>query len=1045
MKRKNLKRKLSMLLCVFISFLLLSTQSIAQEAKKITGKIVSTSDAMPVVNATITVKGTKNAVTTNSSGEFTIFAATGETLVVSSVGFNAKSFKVSNSTTTLSVSLSEDYGKMDEVVVIGYGKMKKTDLSSSQVTVTSADIAKTVNTSFDQALQGRAANVNVVSNSGQPGAAPTVMIRGINSLNFTNQPLYVVDGVQIKPGDPSGGANILSSINPSDIETMNVLQGPSATAIYGASGANGVIMVTTKRGKNGETKVAYDFLHTIQDKPNTVPVMNLREYAAFRNEYAKNGGAAAQPEFADPSVLGDGANWQDALFRRTNLDKHVVSLSGGTDKTTFYFSGEYFNQQGIATGSGFKRYSTRFNLENQTRKWLKLSTNIAVSQTKEIVNISNGGILNIAIQQNPGVPVKNPDGSWGGPTSTQYQFTNPVALSLVNDNRNKSLTFTGGLNADITFTKGLSLQLQGNSFYAYNNSYSFNPSYQFGGYKNTTTVSSRGSSNNYWWGFNQRLQYDTKLGKHAITAMVGHEATENASEGVNGSRNNFVTNNIQELSGGDALTATNSSSKGSSASEGYFGRLNYMFNDKYIFQASYRADASSNFGANNKWGYFPSVSAAWRISQEEFLKSIPSINELKLRVEYGVAGNSNAGGVYARLQAVPTIWGTGFLAVNFPNPDLQWETDKTANIGLDLRMFNNRVELIADVYQKNISNLLTTNVYPYYSGGDISWSPGYIQFPTTNVGDMQNKGVGITLNTVNIERPIVWKTGFNISIDRNKITKLNEGTPLITPFGTSALQSISAVGSTAALLTGYIAEGLFQNIDEIKNHAIQTSTATRVISPSQGTWVGDVKYKDMNGDGFINEKDRTVIGNPWAKFTYGFNNSFSYKNFDLNIFIYGSQGNQVYNYTRSINENSSGTGPYSNYFKSVSNFARPSNTDGALTTATLTNPGFQIARITTNGANGNNRPSQWYIEDGSYLRLKNVQLSYNLPNKYTSRIALSGLRVSASVQNLFTITGYKGYDPEVGSSPQYGTIMAGVDNGRYPSTRMYSINILANF
>ncbi|MEO7767034.1 MAG: SusC/RagA family TonB-linked outer membrane protein, partial [Ferruginibacter sp.] len=597
--------------------------------------------------------------------------------------------------------------------------------------------------------------------------------------------------------------------------------------------------------------------------------MNLREYAAYRNEFALAGGAATQPEFSDPSVLGDGANWQDALFRRTSLNKHVVSLSGGNDKTTFYFSGEYFDQQGIATGSGFKRYSTRINIENKTRSWLKIGTSLGVSQTKEIVNISNGGILNIAIQQNPGVPVKNPDGSWGGPTSTQYQFTNPVALSLINDNRNKSLSFTGGLNADITFTKGLTLQLQGNTYYSYNNNYSFNPSYQFGGYKNTTTTASRYSGNSYWWGLNQRLQYETKIGRHAITAMVGHEATENASEGLSGARNNFVSNNVQELSGGDALTATNASSKGSSAAEGYFGRLNYMFNDKYIFQASYRADASSNFGADNKWGYFPSVSAAWRISQEAFMKDIPAINDLKLRVEYGVAGNSNAGGIYAKLQAIPTIWGTGFLAVNFPNPKLQWETDKTANIGLDLRMFNNRIELIADVYQKKISNLLTTNVYPYYSGGDISWSPGYIQFPTTNVGNMENRGFGITLNTVNIQKPFAWKTGFNISVDRNKITQLNDGLPIITPYGNSALQSISAVGSPAALLTGYIAEGLFQSIDEVRKHAIQTSNRLLTVSPNQGTWVGDVKYKDINSDGFIDEKDRTVIGNPWPKFTYG--------------------------------------------------------------------------------------------------------------------------------------------------------------------------------
>ena len=365
MRQIKIAQKLKVLLWTFTCCVLLALNSSAQNAsgaRKITGKIISNKgDA--VEGATVSVKGTKNATTTDANGTFTIYAATGETIVVSYVGFTAVETKLTGSTSSLNISLKEDFASLNDVVVVGYGKMKKTDLSSSQVTVTAADISKTVNTTFDQALQGRAANVYVSSNSGQPGAASSVIIRGISSLTGSTQPLYVIDGVQIKPDNPaddlynhpSGFSNILSGINPDDIETMNILQGPSATAIFGAAGANGVIMITTKRGKAGETKISLNTLWTIQDRPDYIPVMNLPEYAKYRNEIAKVGGTASDPTFADPSVLGEGTNWQAALFRRTLLQKHSLALSGGTDKTNFYFSGEYFNQDGIAPGSGFSR------------------------------------------------------------------------------------------------------------------------------------------------------------------------------------------------------------------------------------------------------------------------------------------------------------------------------------------------------------------------------------------------------------------------------------------------------------------------------------------------------------------------------------------------------------------------------------------------------------------------------------------------------------------------------------------------------------------
>jgi TonB-linked SusC/RagA family outer membrane protein len=1042
---------------------LMGNQGLAQNtgaARTIKGRIVSKTTGVPVSGASVSVKGTANIVFSDNQGAFSILAADGETLVVSSVGFSPKEMRITGDMQNIEVPVSEDYSNLQDVIVVGYGKMKKTDMSSAQVTVTAEDISKTVNTTFDQALQGRAANVYVTSPSGQPGAAPNVIIRGLGTLTGSAQPLYVIDGVQIKPENPaddpynhpSGFANVLSGINPDDIETMNVLQGPAATAIFGAVGANGVIMITTKRGKAGATKINVSTLWTLQDRPKYIPVMNLPQYAAYRNEMQKAGGTGSDSAFADPSVLGPGTNWQDALYRQTWLQKHQMSVSGGNDKTNFYLSGEYFNQQGVAPGSGFSRGSVRVNLDNQTRSWLKLGTSLSVSQTKEKVNTTNAGIIQLAIQQNPSVPVKNPDGSWGGPSTTQFQFSNPVALANINNDYNKSLGLIGNGYADINLLKGLVFHNEVNANVQYSNNYQFHPGYDFNGYivPNTSATSTRAASNNYWWSFHSRLQYDTRVGKHGISAMAGHEAQSWQYEGLSGSRTGYVTYDNQELSGGDASSISNvknNSSKSHGATESYFGRLNYSYNDRYYLQAVLRLDGSSNFGSHKRWGSFPSFSAAWRISQENFMKSLTAINELKLRLEYGLTGNSNAVGYYSVLQTVPTGWGTGFLSQNFSNPDMHWELDKTYNIGFDLSMFNSRLQVVADFYIKDIRDLLTTNPYAFYNGGDIAYSPGYISWPTTNVGSMQNRGFGITVNTVNIANSaLTWKTGLNFSLDRNKITQLV--TPINFAWSGTQAEFISEVGQPASMITGYIAEGLFQDADDISSHAVQTSNGVITVSP-QGTWPGDVKFKDISGpdgkpDNVIDNNDRIIIGNPWPKYTFGFNNNLSYKHFDLNIFITGAVGNDILDYMRYQNELGSGT--YGNYLASVANFARPSSYNAAdASTVTLTNPGYRVPRIAPGDPNGNNRISQWYIEDGSYVRVKNISLGYNFPGQWISRTPVKGLRVAVNVQNLITFTHYKGYDPEIGLVNYGGTIMAGIDTGRYPSVRMYSFNIVADF
>lgn len=1026
---------------------------------QVSGTVTDAENGQPLLGVTVRVQGTDIGTTTGNDGRYTIFAGDGDVLTFTYLGYTTQAISVGASSET-NVQLEKDYSKLDELVVIGYGHMKKSDLSSSQVSVSSKEIERTINPTLESALQGRAAGVYVSTPSGQPGAAPSVIIRGLGTLTQSAQPLYVIDGVQIKPSGvtdnpnshPTGFSNVLSTLNPSDIATINILKGPSATAIYGAAGGNGVIIITTKQGKAGKTKISVSSMLTVQDQPQFIDVMTLPEYATYRNEMEKANGLPSQPEFADPSVLGQGTNWQDALYRRTLIQKDQFSLSGGNAKTTFYLSGEYFNQEGVAPGSGFERYSVRVNVHNHTKKWLNMGINSNVGYTKEKVNTTTGGIIQLATQQNPGIPVQNPDGTWGGPKTKQFQYTNPVMLANIYEDYNKRLAIIGNVFADITPIKGLTIHNSFNTSISYFNYYSWHPGYEAGGFvvPQSAATSSRQSTNNFWWSINNRIQYHFNINqKHDFNVMVAHEAQSWTYESLNGWRKNFVTNVVTGLSGGDASNISNvrnNSSKSDGAQESYFGRLNYIFDNKYILQATYRADGNSSFGPNNKWGFFPSLSLAWRISQENFMESLTAVDDLKLRFGIGESGNAGgASGIYAALQAIPSPWGTGFLAQKFPNPNLKWETDKTINVGFDLHMFNSRVEIVADAYIKKSTDLITVNTYPFALGGDIAWSSGYIQWPTVNAGTIRNKGVEVTVNTVNMDNKLTWKSGITFSLNRNKILSLVN--PINTAWNTTQVQFVSEEGQPASMITGYIAEGLFQDYNDITNHAIQTPNGVLVVSPI-GSWPGDIKFKDLNDDGVVDQNDRTIIGNPWPKFTYGFNNAFAYKNFSLNIFIQGVVGNDIINYPRYTMEMPGNSGVYSNYYASVLNFAKPSTYDeDQKTTVTLTNPGYRIPRITSNVSqgNGNNRMSQWWLEDGSYLRVKNVTFSYQFPQKWISHLAMTNLKASVSVQNLLTITNYSGYDPEVGMVNYGGTIMNGVDTGRYPSVRMYSVSLSANF
>ena len=1069
MKQTNALCKWWFGLLAIVSILLFVLPSSAQKTgtRVITGKVATIRTDSAVIDASVMVKGTKNAVITGPSGEFSIYAQTGDVLVISYVGYKSKEVAIGASDSKLYVRLTEDLSNLQDVVVVGYGRMKKSDLSSSVLTISNADIEKTVNTTLDQALQGKSPNVYVSQSSGAPGAGASVIIRGISTVTGNYQPLYVIDGVQIRPSLATGGAynsssgvaNELAGLNPADIESISVLEGPAATSIYGAAGANGVLMITTKQGKAGVTKVNVTGSETVQNRPKELPVMNLRDYATYIGKLQTYGLVGFEPsELGDPSLLGPGTNWQHALFRNTVLQKYSLALSGGTDKTTFYFSGDYLDQEGVAEGSGFKRGSVRLNLSNQVNPWLKFSTNLNAFGTREEVNTFQGNIINTALDQNPTIPVKNPDGTFGGPSSiqeAQYATTNPIAIANLNNNFNKSFGGIGSLNMDVIPIKGLLWETQANGNYTFTNNYRFNPSYTLGSYyQSAATSGSRGSNNNYWLSLNTRLQYDFKIDKHAVTAMVGHENIYYAYEGLSAGGLNYSTNSVQELSVADPLSPPGTSYKGDGAQESYFGRLNYIYNDKYIAQFVIRRDGSSNFGPENRFGTFPAASFAWKISNEKFMKNIRAINDLKFRFEYGVSGNSGQGGaIYSNLYASATVWGGGFLPSNFPNPALKWEQDKSTNIGLDLHMFNSRLELIADAYVKKISNLILPATGPKYLGGYLSGGyGGQLSWPLVNYGGMENRGIGVTVNTVNIStRDFQWKTGANFSIDRNKVTRLVNDviTQYYSQTNSRQAEFLTTVGQPLSMITGYEAEGLFQDYKDVAGHAIQTGStgSPLIVSPTNGSWVGDIKFKDENGDGYVDQNDRKIIGNPWPKFTYNFTSSFTYKSFDLSFFFTGVYGNDLLNLTRYENEYlPQGTGPYNNHFKGVINFAVPSSINPAdALTATLTNPGHNIPNAFVD-ANGNNRISQWNIEDGSYLKLRNVRLTYRVPSQYLHVThVFKGALATFQVQNVFTVTHYTGYDPEVGLYSYGGINLVGVDEGRYPNTRSYTFSLSLDF
>jgi len=1020
----------------------------------ITGVVKSNADGTTLIGATIHIKGTTSGTITDQNGAYLLQVENGETLVFSYIGFEPQEIKVQGQK-FIDITLKEDTKSVDEVVVIGYGSVKRKDVTGSVSSVGSDDIRQSQSVTIEQSLQGRIPGMVIQQVSGQPGGDVFVQIHGTTGFSASG-PLYVLDGVELQGiASVGGGTNPLAGINPSDIESIDVLKDASATAIYGSKGTDGVIIITTKRGRIAPPKVEYQFSTGFQQLTKKLPVMNLREYATFVNERNAGWGWGfdTRPEFSNPKYLGKGTDWQDELFRNAPSSTHTLTVSGGDARTQYLLSGASQSEEGIALGSKFDRISFRLNLDNKTTDWLKIGTSLQLVNIDENKNSTNSSVIRSALEQTPDIEVTNADGSWGGSSSTVgwvAQKVNPYAIALINKDKVNRKQVFGNLYAEITFAKGLVLRNEAAINFSMATEDVYEPSYTMGNLEKLTSEGSSESKQGVYTSIKNYITYSHLFAaKYSLTAMAGHEASLEKSERLYASRTGYVSDNVNVIDGGDPTTAINEGSKDHKSSESYFGRLNVGINDKYLITGNIREDGSSMYAENNRWILSYSGAMAWKLNNENFLKGVSKVNELKLRLGYGLT-NRQAGRDYvytSTLATVPTgVSTTAQLTQNVGNPDLEWEQTKNSSIGLDGTFFNWRLNFAVDFYLKRTNGLAMQASLPMYSGTAIGYSPGSLDAPWVNVGSMENKGFDIRISTTNIKgKDFTWKTDMTISRNINKVLKLNtDGAPIMGDY------SKTVVGRSVGDFYGYVVEGVFSSSvdvygDEekgIKPHARPSKNGEILLfaNASGSIWYGDLMYKDMDGNGIIDENDQTYLGSPVPKVQLGLNNTFTYKNFDLNVFFNASIGNKVFNQLRVNAEN-----PISSYgyFRSLSNYAKlalidSEGSDSDPYNVYVTNSDTDIPGVRNDQTNENTRFSDKYIEDGSFVRCKNISLGYTFSENLLKMAHINSLRVFTSVTNAFIITKYSGMDPEIGS---WDPTNAGIDNGFYPQSRRFTFGV----
>lgn len=980
-------------------------------------------NSRPIQGASISVKGTNRGTTTDVNGRFSILVENEkQILIVSYVGHESQEAVV-GSQSFVNFSLKSTSNLLGDVVVIGYGTSRKKDLTGSVASVKEKDIKATPVVALDRAMQGRVAGVQVTSNSARPGGGTSIRIRGTGSVNAGNEPLYVIDGF------PTGNLN---SINPGDITSIEILKDASATAIYGSRGSNGVVLVTTQRGKAGQSLINFESYVGMQSILRKIPLLNAREYAEFINEARLNNGGVAYfdgstDERPLPSALGEGTDWQDEVFEQAPIQNYQLSFSGGEQKTRYSVSGGYYDQKGIILNSYFKRYTVRVNLDRDVSNRLKIGLSMQAAHTRsnssrtETDGGASSGVTNAALNYAPTFKTYNSNGTYYRDQSplNGNLVDNPIGLSKEITDQFLTTRVLSNFFADFLIAKGLTFRTSWGAD-LYNTKSNFYATRLVGLGANSGGNASITSFANLNWLNENTLTYNRSfVEKHTITALLGYttQAYDNENVGANGANFNDDFATYNNLGAGASLQAPNSGSSEWSLIS-YLARINYGFDSRYLLTLTARRDGSSRFGPNNKYGFFPSGAIAWRISNEKFMQSLKFLSDLKLRASYGVAGNQEIGDYryYSTIQNASYAFGgltnsIGGVPSGIGNEDLQWEKNQQIDLGIDASFFDNRIQLTADYYIKTTTDLLFSVNVPQTTGYSNA---------LRNIGKVENRGWEFSLNTDNIqEKNFTWSSAFNIAFNRNKVLTL-DGRPSFTSGETSGHLQVSntvllAVGEALGNFYGRVVNGIFQNQAEIDKSAQKTAKP------------GDIWYEDVNSDGVINDNDRQIIGNGYPKLFGGFNNTINYRGFELNVFLQGSYGNDILNFGRFDLYNLNGN---NNQAKEV------------LNRWTLSNPSTTIPRANAGG--GQRILSTFQIEDGSYLRFKNISLGYNFSGSFLKKVSLKNARLYIAGQNLITITNYKGYDPEVS---RFGTtsISQGMDYGGYPSSKTILLGVNLNF
>lgn len=1070
---------------LLILFALLAGLQTWAQTTLITGKVADAASYEGIPGAVVKIKGAKTGVVTDYNGDFKIQAPANGTLAVSMIGYKEATVAISGKK-SLAVFLAADNKVLDEVVVVGYGTMKKSDVSGATASIGESAIKGSVITNIDQTFQGRVSGVTAVQTSGAPGSSSSIRVRGQATINANAEPLYVIDGVIFNNNSSSGSSNglgdalgngsvssisPLSTINPQDIVNMEILKDASATAIYGAQGANGVVLITTKRGKAGEAKFNYNGMVAWQYQGKRLDMLNLREFAEFQNDLVANGYTQKIPELTDPSALGKGTNWQDAIFRTALQHSHQISAEGGTDAVRYYISGSYMDQDGTLRGSSFTRYGFRANIDAQLKRWLKVGVNTSYSNTDEklLKADQDEGIIKYALVTAPNIPIYDLNGEYTSVSREGVTNPNPVALAQLNDIRLKRNSLVGNVFGEVTFVKGLVWHTEIGYNFGWDRASVFYPTYDFGSVTRGTNSLGVQKTTNQYLQYKNYLTYTGSIGKHSFTAMLGQEAWESKWDNVKASSTALPSDDVQNPALGTG-TPNIGAGFGSCSMASFFTRETYNYDNRYLATYTFRRDGSSNFGPDQRWASFHSVAGSWRFTNEAFAKPITGIlNDGKIRVGWGQTGNSNIGGYKwgAAMSKMPTDLGLGYRQANIANTKVHWEKQEQVNIGLDLSFLNSMFNLTLEWYSKKSNEMLMKMQLPSYMGtsGNVSSA---LAAPYGNYGEIENRGFEISLKAHPIRgKDFSWDSELNISWNKNKLKALS-GTASASILGYgmwSDVVSKSDVGQPLYQFYGYVCDGVYKDLADIENSPKPKAYTEGGYNKANTVWVGDIKYKDLDGNGVIDENDRTYIGNPMPKYTFGWTNTFYYKGFDFSFFVAGSVGNKVFNYLRRSLDRMND--PWSNQLCTVNNRARLAPIDpdkdysngwqghnsavvwawyNDIDNVQVVGGDGSMPRAAVGDPNENNRISDRYVENGSYLRMKNISLGYTFPKKWLQPLAITNLRIYANIQNLFTITGYDGYDPEVGaSSADQNGYVYGLDNGRYPSPTTYSFGINVSF